>query len=742
VIADKRQDMVYLRRWDAPTNIRQFQVPRQEQAAIDLLHILQSVEPLQVPDVIQHVLHAFRLIRETKACSDALWAVRVLNSLLLAADGVRRGRIDRRELERASTIGGAIKTLGPRARSLAEVDKLPRGIRDQDLGVLGQYFLQPDSRTGLQLYPDLLFRHASSKLYQEAHLELERRPQQLAFPGMGSTAEPRGSLRRDVRFTPANLARALAQQAVQALSKLPDRIVVLDPACGSGIFLQECLRELDSRDYRGLARILGYDISAVSTCMSRFCLKHAVSDLSGFKADVEVEKANSLRRDWPATDLILMNPPFIPLTDLDADQRQEVIDTLGDMNTGRVDIAMAFVLKAVQSLRPGGVLGCVLPGSVLYGDSGLKWRERLQQDMDIILMGRFEGYRYFPTSLVETCFLILRRKAERLRTLPAVEILIAEEGTEDAALRALRLPEEDPRRSTGGVEVFPIDPKDTTADSWRPLRRAVYECRRELLSRGLPRIDSLFLIHQGARTGDNDAFIISADVYAGLKSERQYFRPAAGGETIRRGQFLRTQYVFYPYGPDGLLLQTEEELKQRVPQYFKRWLQPRRKQLEQRAKITCWWGLTWPRPWQFRKSPRLVSAYFGASGSFAFDTAGEYAVVNGFSWEWRKPSPEGGGFATTRLPWAYLALLNSSIFERMLSWFSIPLQGGQLRLEARFLSRIPMPDLTSGDAPTDLVQELVNLGQMICRGKLEDVRNRLDHAAATAWGVPLNLGTG
>lgn len=740
VIADERQGMIYLRRWDTPGLIRQFQMPRQEQGAIDFLEVLQAVEPLQVPDVIQHVLYAFRLIRGIRSCGNSLWALKVLNGLLLAADGVRAGRIDRAQIEGASTIGEALCALDRRSRALAEVEDLPKSIRGEDLGVLGHYFLQPDQRTGLQLYPDLLFRHASSKLFQEAHLEIERSPQ-LSFPGMGSTAEPKGTLRRDIRFTPANLARALVQQAIGALGKLPDRLVAVDPACGSGIFLQECLRELTSRRYSGHVKVAGYDISSVSACMSRFCLKHAAADLAGgpMRTAVKVEEGNSLRRKWDAADLVLMNPPFVPFSALDGDQRDDVKAALGDMAKGRVDIAMAFVAKGVQSLKPGGILACVLPGAVLYGQSGLAWREGLQQEGDLLMLGRFEGYRYFPTSLVETSFLLLRRKPDGRKHRPPVEVVIAGEGSEDAALRAMRLAASDLRRQTEGVEVFPIKAHETSAESWRPLRRSVYDCRRDLKARGLPRIGSLFEIHQGVRTGNNSAFVLPADAWMSLGKERKYFRPAAGGASVRQGQLTQTEFVFYPYGPEGLVLKSEQDLRDNVPHYLKQWLEPRRKELGGRAKIACWWSLTWPRTWQFVGSARIVSAYFGESGSFAFDTNGEYVVVNGFAWDWRKPLPEGTDFGNTRLPWAYLALLNSSVFERILSWFSVPLQGGQMRLERRFLAPIPVPDLSDEGTPPNLMQDLVALGRSIHRGDLEAVRSRLDRAAAAAYGVPLDM---
>ena len=739
VIVDSDQSTMYLRQWDAPGLTRRFEAPRQEQGAIDFLEILQAVRPLQVPDVIQYVLHAFRLVRQIQSCRSPLWAIRVLNGLLLGADGVRTGRIDRAAVVKAGTIGEALCALGNRARTLAEVADLPKDIRDQDIGVLGQYFLQPDRRTGLCLLPSLLLRHASSKLYQEAHLEIERTPQ-LSFAGLGSTSEPTGSLRRDIRFTPANLARALVQQAMTALGTLPQRLVAVDPACGSGIFLQELLRELALRQFSGSVKAIGYDISDISACMSRFCLKNAATDLGGqkMKVAVNVEVHNSLREKWDTADLVVMNPPFIPFSALDASQRGDVQTILGDAAKGRVDMAMAFVSKAVESLRPGGVLACVLPGAALYGESGVPWRERLQAEGEILMLGRFEGYRYFPTSLVETSFLLLRRRREGEKHRPSVEVVIAREGSEDAALRTLRLPGDDPRRKTQGVEVFKIKAAETSPESWRPLHQSVYECRRALQERNLPRVGSLFKIRQGVRIGDKKTFLLDKQAYESLGKERKYFRPAAGGGTVRNGQLVRSDLIFYPYGQEGLLLRTEEELRTSVPYYYAHWLAPRKRELAGRAKIACWWGLTRPRTWQFSRSPHIISAYFGGSGSFAFDPDGEYIVVNGFAWDWRSPLPEHLEFGGTRLPWAYLALLNSTLFERILSWFSVPLQGGQMRLERRFLSKIPIPDFSCGSTPPDLLQDLAEMGKLIHRGQLEDVRSRLDAAAAAAYGVPLD----
>ena len=132
---------------------------------------------------------------------------------------------------------------------------------------------------------------------------------------------------------------------------------------------------------------------------------------------------------------------------------------------------------------------------------------------------------------------------------------------------------------------------------------------------------------------------------------------------------FRDEFVFFPYDSSGPTISTEEELAKRVPRYFERWLAPRKPRLVGRRGIDAnrWWLLTWPRSWQFRKRPKLTSTYFGYRGSFAYDEAGEFVVLQGYAWLWKRKKFQGSpSFDESSLPWAYLAILNSPVFETLL----------------------------------------------------------------------------
>ena len=80
----------------------------------------------------------------------------------------------------------------------------------------------------------------------------------------------------------------------------------------------------------------------------------------------------------------------------------------------------------------------------------------------------------------------------------------------------------------------------------------------------------------------------------------------------------------------------------RLPDYYTRFLKPVRPYLVSRPAVqnrrtakgeAPWWELNRPRK-EFERGqyPKIVSAYFGQRGSFAFDEIGKFVVVQGHAW--------------------------------------------------------------------------------------------------------------
>ena len=76
------------------------------------------------------------------------------------------------------------------------------------------------------------------------------------------------------------------------------QLTLIDPACGSGEFLRESIRQLSLHNYRGALRIVGFDVSLPAILMARFALAHETRGWEG-RVTVEIEQCDALSTDWP-----------------------------------------------------------------------------------------------------------------------------------------------------------------------------------------------------------------------------------------------------------------------------------------------------------------------------------------------------------------------------------------------------------------------------------------------------------
>ena len=747
IVIDSKRAELFVRRWDYPS-VRRFKLPAKAEQTHEIMSIFRKDGLPKRSDVVVHVLRAFRQVRVALKDDAPGDSVLVFTALLVAAERVQERKVDSAELRACRTVEGVFKLLEQSGGIDTEFGGLRRDVQITALGDLVTHFLEPVPLTGCVLNPSLLLRHAAGRLFQEANLILEREPvQQLHFSGMAPEKEPAGMLGRDVRFTPPALARALTEQSLTASnSEQPgaDVITFFDPACGSGIFLVEAFREWQGRGASAKVRLVGFDISEVSCRITRFCLQRAIqeADLPPKSATVDVQSRDALENDWPKFDVLLMNPPFVPWNRMDRQERGTIETVLGDLNEGHSDKAMAFVWKAVTTLREGNAIGTIVPAPLLESRAALKWREALHNIADLRLLGKFEGFQYFVASLVEPAFFVLSTKDRGADvSLLQTTVVVAGTGFEDESLRALRL---DVSAVEGGADwdVYTDSQSMFAPSNWMPRRRQQLMLREQLLSRGLTTIGQLFDVHQGIRAG-HKCFSISADAYHELPAkERKLFRPAATNATIREARLFKDEFIFYPYSEGGATIETEEQLYAVAKVFAKTHLAPVKPELEKRSGINPerWWLLTRERSWQHRQLPKLVSSYFGASGRFAFDRSGMFVVHQGQAWLWKQRSPDHASdedanawFVHTKLPFAYVAILNSGWFERLLGLWCPRVSGGQFDLSNRFVDKIPMPDLSGDSVIGDTIDLLASQGRGLTEGK-DIALSELNSMAARAYG--------
>ncbi len=583
----------------------------------------------------------------------------------------------------------------------------------------------------LKLHPALAVRHAGGQLFQEAHFELLRGAPGFDLFGLIGVPEVKPYNRGGTHFTPPALARSLVEQALSTLPDLAGRrdLTVCDPSCGSGAFLHEAFRALRRANFTGRLHLIGCDVSIAAIAMARFVMGAAIRDWTperGVELDLKVGDSLGVL-GMPHADVIVMNPPFIAFGAQTPEQREQ-LRAATDSNTARGDYSMAFVVRALEALNDGGVLGTLFPSSLLSLKAAGSWREQLLGLGQIRLLGSIGDFGLFTQALVQVACAVIQKSNGP----PSSEVMALvtdnDSSATSAALRQLRkLNGAAPAKPImeEGWNIFPVPISALRKrPTWRlptPKAERVLHVLNEAL---LPTIHDLFEVAQGVQTGLNEVLLLTVDEWRALPTkERSLFRLATMSDSIQNARFVKPYRVFFPHIATGPMFSSEQEVERAVPTYFMKYLAPNRDRLAGRASIVRahradWWGLMHPRAFAFDKNPHIITKFFAAEGGFAADLRAEYLAVMGHVWTPKESliDNEPETLSPVDILSAYCALLNSSVFIKLLSLYAPHVAGGQYDVSSRHVGPIPVPNLRELSMdPTRgrLVRELAECGQSI-----------------------------
>ena len=582
--------------------------------------------------------------------------------------------------------------------------------------------LRESLRQGVrQIIPNLdyILRHGSGPLFETAHREAVYFDQQLNLFGevssvLGYASQPKYS---GVHYTPRYLVRSIVENALSGIDLNKQTLTILDPACGSGAFLQEVLKQLREKDYVGEIVLKGYDISPMAELTANFLLNYENRSQWDSRIRLEIHKQDSLDVDWGLNDLILMNPPFISSELIkDADTKEKVNQVLAPVQMKkRPNMAAAFLFKAIQSLNAGGMLGAVLPSSILNQEQYQPMRDLARQMMNIEIVAQLGNY-VFTDALTDTSFVLAKNGAEGYRNPLTIWCSNREQSAFDAMKGWRKMQNEQAsERVSDNYNIFTPSRFPLVRDSWKVLSKDddifLQRVSVRLHNGSLKPLKEVCDVRQGIIKGNRDLFVIEQVQYERLpKSEKRLYRPLASSETIAPGYVQGGQYIWYPYSQSGLLIRSEDDLAKYERTY--EWLRPHKDSLLTRKGVTNWWELTRPRSELFGQSERLLcSKRSGGAHSFAIIPE-NYVVEEGniFLFDKAVYWEEDKFF--------YLAFFSSSLFQRLLSIFARPLKAGYDMGKTQ-IKDIPIIDTAMpGIRESRDYQALVTLGKEYNEGSI------------------------
>ena len=157
--------------------------------------------------------------------------------------------------------------------------------------------------------------------------------------------------RRDtgLYYTPADLAARVVEIALREGGIAGGR--VLDPCAGAGAFLVAAARA-------GLRDLHGFDLDSEALRVARQALR-----LCGAKA--RLRKADALRvASRRPADLLISNPPYGHVRE--PRERAFLLREFPALRGGEIDRYSAFLLRALQLVRPGGAAALLVPDTWMF----------------------------------------------------------------------------------------------------------------------------------------------------------------------------------------------------------------------------------------------------------------------------------------------------------------------------------------------------------------------------------------
>ncbi len=348
---------------------------------------------------------------------------------------------------------------------------------------------------------------------------------------------------------------------------------VLDPACGSGAFLNEAFSFLENEHkfvdkYRKIYEnetlglydidstilennLFGVDINseAVEIAKLSLWLKSAKKGRELVKLSDKIISANSLVDDIFSDisfDVVIGNPPYV---------RQEKIKELKpllknyEVFDGVADLYVYFYELGIKKLKEGGILGYICSNKFFRAKYGARFREFMLKQTNIRYIVDLSGVKVFEDATVDSAVTIL------------------EKGVKGDRSKGVKV-------SLGGFDsVFDVKQEDLSRDGFVFLHSKELKIKRKIERVGTPLQKWDVNIYRGILTGFNEAFIIDSKTKEELISSdsknEEVIKPLLRGRDIKKYEInFADKWLINIHNNPPVDINQYPSIKEHLDQYY------------------------------------------------------------------------------------------------------------------------------------------------------------------------------
>ncbi|WP_280235931.1 Eco57I restriction-modification methylase domain-containing protein [Nocardia cyriacigeorgica] len=177
-------------------------------------------------------------------------------------------------------------------------------------------------------------------------------------------------------YTPADLARFLAERVVEHLDPIRPEVRILDPACGDGELLLAAHRAVTTRRPDARVILTGYDLDPHALCTARARARSLGIEIALHTGDF-LDARTEL--DTARFDAVITNPPYVRVQQLGQVTAQLLATRFG--LRGRIDLTHPFVVLLPALLATDGVVGLLCSNRFLTTRAGANVRAVFQNSL-------------------------------------------------------------------------------------------------------------------------------------------------------------------------------------------------------------------------------------------------------------------------------------------------------------------------------------------------------------------------
>ena len=499
-------------------------------------------------------------------------------------------------------------------------------------------------------------------------------------------------------------------------------VKVLDPACGSGAFLNQALDFLIN-EHESLQKdlvIMG-DITAYYE-IEKSILEHNLYGVDINEDAVEIAKlslwlrtaskgrelttladkivcANSLlEMPFPegSFDVVIGNPPYVRVQGLKSNYEDEakLYEAKYKSATGKYDIYALFLEMSFHMLKQEGKLSYILPHKFLISDFGSGLRGFLTENRAVESLLHFGSEMVFEEASTYTCIITLSHTNESL------------------FFKSLK-----PSEIFNEFEYDSISYEKLCHNKWNLSNNYVTKVLKKINKQPLKLKDIFEENTQGIVSGADKIFVVEGkienDYFVGfskalnniIKIEKDIVKPIFKAQDIRRYEPLNTNlYIIYThYMNDELKTKPFEEiyLREKFPlvyEYlcnFKEELVS--KKIKYKTNQTYWYSLHRAREYSLMNKDKLVVPYLALFSQFNYDTKQNFFSDASYVLTKYDNVKEDYKF--------FLTLLNSKLMWFFISNISAEFGGGFYYFKTQYTELFPLPKLESIEQQEPFIQK-------------------------------------